>query len=81
MDFEGLTEELKAKAQACKTHEELRALAEAGGFELADDQLEAISGGIGVNGCQGVCSDVCHGDGWCPSVCYNVGECGQLGRD
>ena len=28
MDFEGLTEELKAKAQACKTPEELRALAE-----------------------------------------------------
>ena len=81
MDFEGLTEELKAKAQVCKTPEELRALAKSEGFELADDQLEAISGGIGVNGCQGVCTDVCRDDGWCSVVCYNVGDCRDLGKD
>ena len=43
--FDGLTEEQKAKAKACKTAEELRALAEAEDFELTDEQLESISGG------------------------------------
>ena len=52
MNFEDLTEEQKAKAQACKTPEELAALAREEGVELSDEQLEAISGG---SWCGGLC--------------------------
>jgi len=37
---------LKAKAEKCKTHEELLALAKEAGYELSDGQLEEISGGV-----------------------------------
>lgn len=46
MDFEGLAPELKEKARACKTPEELMALVQAEGVELSDEQLEAVSGGV-----------------------------------
>ena len=50
MKFEDLTSEQKEKVQACKTREELRALAKTEGFELSDKDLEEISGGWG--GCE-----------------------------
>ena len=40
-----LTEEQKAKAKACKSTEELIALASEEGIELNDDELEGIAGG------------------------------------
>ena len=45
MDFKGLTPELQEKARACKTLEELLALAREEGLDLSDDEIEAISGG------------------------------------
>ena len=45
MEYSDLTEEQKAKVMACKTVEELIALAEAEGVELSDEQLNAIAGG------------------------------------
>mgnify|MGYP002626972399 CR=1 FL=1 len=45
MDFNDLTEDLRAKIQACKTPEEMLALAKEEGYELSDEQLEALSGG------------------------------------
>ena len=45
MEFNDLTEEQKAKALACKSSEELIALAEAEGIELTEEQLNAVSGG------------------------------------
>ena len=45
MEFNDLTEEQKAKALACKSSEELIALAEAEGEELTEEQLSALSGG------------------------------------
>ena len=45
MDFKDLTEEQKAKARACKTPEELLALAKEEGYELSDEELDAVSGG------------------------------------
>ena len=45
MKFNDLTEEQKAKALACKSPEELLALAKAEGYDLSDDELDAISGG------------------------------------
>lgn len=45
MTFEDLSPELKEKALACKTPEELLALAKTEGIDLTNDQLESISGG------------------------------------
>ena len=45
LEFNDLTEEQKAKALACKTPEDLLALAEAEGVDLTDEELTAISGG------------------------------------
>ena len=52
MDFDGLTEEQKAKALACKTPEEMLKLAKEEGYELSDEQLEAVSGGAAWEKCQ-----------------------------
>ena len=45
MEFKDLTPEQQEKARACKTAEELLALAKAEGYELTDEELEAVSGG------------------------------------
>ena len=52
MDFEDLAPELKERALACKTAEELIALAESEGLELGDEELEAVSGGKGGWKCE-----------------------------
>ena len=43
--WESLTDEQKEKAKACKTKEELIALAADEGIELSDEMLEAVAGG------------------------------------
>ena len=45
MDYSEISDEIKAKAKACKTAEELFALAKSEGIDLSDDDLTAISGG------------------------------------
>ena len=50
--LKGLTEEQIAKVKACKSQEEMLALAKEEGIELTDEQLEAVSGGH----CQGYLS-------------------------
>ena len=45
MKFDDLIPELREKAQACKTLDELLALAKEEGYELSEDELEGISGG------------------------------------
>ena len=45
MEFENLTEEQKAKVMACKTADELVALAKEEGVDLSDEQLDSIAGG------------------------------------
>ena len=40
-----VTAEQKEKAKACKTPEEMLALAKDEGYELSDEELEDISGG------------------------------------
>ena len=47
MDFKDLTPELQKKARACKTPEDILALAKDEGYELSDDDLAAVSGGWG----------------------------------
>ena len=45
MNFEELSAELQEKVRACKTAEEIVDLAKNEGYELSDEELEAISGG------------------------------------
>ena len=58
MSFEELRSEIKEKIRACKTLDELKALAEAEGFELSEEDLQGVSGG-GLEGCNDYykCSD------------------------
>jgi len=45
VDFKDLTPEQQEKARACKTPEDVLALAKEDGIELTDEQLEAMAGG------------------------------------
>ena len=45
MNFDELTSEQIEKAKACKSGEELAAVAEEFGYSLSDEELESISGG------------------------------------
>ena len=45
MSLQRVTPELKAKALACETPEEMLALAKEEGYELSDEQLDSIAGG------------------------------------
>ena len=56
-----LSDDLKAKVLACKSPEELFALAKEEGYELSDDELTAISGGSSW--------------GYCGDACSLAGEC------
>lgn len=57
MEFDNLTDEQKAKALACKTPEDLFALAKEEGVELTDEQLDAVAGGRAWYDCPGYCPD------------------------
>ena len=46
MRLEDLTPEQKDKVKACKTPEEILALAKEEGYELSDEELNAVSGGL-----------------------------------
>ena len=45
--LKGLTEDQIAKVKACKSQEEMLAVAKEEGIELNDEQLEAVTGGCG----------------------------------
>lgn len=47
MDFANIPPELKEKAKACATREEVLALAKEAGFDLSDEELDGVSGGWG----------------------------------
>lgn len=54
--YNELSDEAKARVKACKTPEELFALAVEEGFDLSDDALEGIVGGsswLDKCGCEG----------------------------
>ena len=52
MDFNDLSPELRKKAQACTSPEELLALAKQEGYKLSEDELSAVSGGKAWSGAQ-----------------------------
>ena len=45
MEFENLSSEQMEKARACKSTEDVFALAKEEGYELSDEELDAVSGG------------------------------------
>ena len=45
MNFDDLTPEQQAKAKACKSVEEILALAKEEGYDLSDAELETVAGG------------------------------------
>ena len=51
MKFEDLTPEQQERAKACKTPEEVFALAREMGYELTAEEMDEISGGIQWHGC------------------------------
>ena len=54
MKFENLTPEQLANAKACKTPEDYLALAKEEGYELTNEELESISGGLSWDDVGGV---------------------------
>lgn len=51
MDFRDLTPEQQKKACACETPEELLALAQEEGYELSQEELDAVAGGVHLAWC------------------------------
>ena len=62
MSFNDLTPEQQKKARACKTPEDMLALAKAEGYELTDDELQAISGGNAWDRIEDFLDRDCHTD-------------------
>ena len=55
MRYENLAPELREKAKACKTPEDIMALAKAEGYKLSEDELASVSGG-GDWSCDNACN-------------------------
>ena len=53
-----ISPELKEKARACKTPDEILALAKKEGYKLSDEEMQAVSGG-GWSGCSDDCLSDC----------------------
>lgn len=54
MKHEDLTPEQRTKAKACKTPEDLLALAKKEGYKLSDEQLQEVAGGTDMWCCRDV---------------------------
>ena len=52
MEFKDLTPEQQAKARACKSPEDILALAKEEGYGLSDEELDSIAGGKNWDGSQ-----------------------------
>ena len=61
MKYEDLSPELKEKVRACKSPEEMLALAQEEGYDLSDEELEGVSGGSWGKDCDDY-DDPCPGD-------------------
>ena len=63
MDANNISAELMEKAKACQSTDELLELAKNEGYDLSDEELEAISGGEAWNPCNAKgCKVVCTSD-------------------
>jgi hypothetical protein len=69
MTFEDLTPEQQELARNAKSPEEIMRLAQEAGYELSDEELEMVSGGMMWGDvCVGVACKVCRGYKGCK--CY-----------
>lgn len=69
MNYEDLTPEQREMAKSCSTPEELLELSRKIGYELSEDELDAVSGGANSSwscwanecppDCRGYCARVC----------------------
>ena len=76
MDFKDLSPELSEKVKACKTPEEIFEAAREEGYELSDEELDAIAGGgKWSNKCCPNCGHT--GTMYCPGS--GVSRCGKCG--
>ena len=57
--YNELSDDVKKKAAACKSVDELIELTETCGVELTDEELEAVSGGFWKPGCSDFSADNC----------------------
>lgn len=64
MMFDEISPELREKAEACSTPEEIIELAKAEGYDLSEEELEAVSGG-GWSDCDGYVRSECKRQGVC----------------
>ena len=77
MSHDDLTPDLKERARACTTSEEVRDLAQESGCEFSDEELDVISGGIDYNSCNAYCGEyTIYADGtvrctWVTGPCDN----------
>ena len=62
MDYKDLTPEQKEKARACKTPEEMLALAQEEGYDLDDEVLNGVAGADGCSWVQDCDPIVCMRD-------------------
>ncbi|MBR3181131.1 MAG: Nif11-like leader peptide family natural product precursor [Eggerthellaceae bacterium] len=64
MNFNDLSPELREKAMACKSREEFEALCKEEGFEITDELIEGVAGGVAcpIHGCDELndtCRELC----------------------
>ena len=81
--LKGLSEEQIAKIKACKSKEEMLALAKEEGIELTDEQLEAVSGGCNTGNVRCPRSDNWAARHWIGSnyVDHECWKCGYCWRE
>jgi len=66
MDLSNISEEQKAKFKACETPEEMLAAAREEGYELSEEELQAVSGGGQSWSCIRNCDPICPEHGYSP---------------
>lgn len=66
MNYDDVTPELREKAKACQSPDELLALARKEGYELSEDELAAVAGG-GTDWFYECMIDDCDNFDHCPS--------------
>ena len=67
MNFADMPDSIRERAKACKSPEELLALAKEEGYELSDEDLDAVNGGdswedmrLDRDECTHLCNNLCN---------------------
>lgn len=68
MEFNDLSPEMQEKVKAANTPEEIMALAKEEGYDLSDEELDEIAGGLSWNSCPGHNFKPCRSKVTTPSI-------------